>query len=719
MTNTNTNVKTSNSLVTRCTIDSKSLLARLLANENIVVEHVPGSDTAYFDTASRRLVLPVWKDMDNDTYDMLVGHEVGHAIYTPAGIEPLEKAINSIDSTNPDLVKGYLNIVEDARIERLMKRRYPGLTHNFRRAYTRMYEADQFGFRRNATDPSELGLIDRLNLRAKVGVHVDVDVPLDTMERLLFAEMMRTETFDEVVALTKRIYDHARKPKTQQPPVNVNLSPAGGQQDDMLDEDTASAPTSDDEGEGTPTTGTETVETKEPSSSTDNRGGGTVNGAVRTVGAPDAPITSNIHANAAPRDKSGKEIVYAEIGGREMLRDIVVDHRIVAADFAGLMIASTYDEFRSESRNYVNMLVKEFELRKAADLHARTAISTSGVIDADRLHQYKYVDDIFKRMSNVRQGKNHGMVMFLDWSSSMSIVLNNTVRQVMCLAWFCRACNIPFDVYAFSDNHHGVESRLNRQQPIPNDATITPQSFRLFNFLSSKMTTREFNRAMQVLFTLGTNGTYTANIPMHYHLNGTPLFATIVAARNIVDEFRERNNLQIVNTIILTDGDDTDGLHTRSGKFVGRDYGNVVVRDRATRAQVMMDSKDGVRERTGKLLQLLKFTTGTNIVGVYLINGGNGKNQLASLLNMNRYGNEFDAVVSRFRSQKYVEANNLGYDAFFVVPGAELDTRLDEKHDFKKKDLTKGRIAGAFLKANQAKNVNRVLLQRFIGFISR
>jgi len=67
----------SNNLVTRMTIDSKSLLARLIATENIVVEHDHRSDTAYFDTGSRRLVLPVWDNMDGDTYDMLVGHEVG------------------------------------------------------------------------------------------------------------------------------------------------------------------------------------------------------------------------------------------------------------------------------------------------------------------------------------------------------------------------------------------------------------------------------------------------------------------------------------------------------------------------------------------------------------------------------------------------------------------------------------------------------------------
>ena len=63
---------------------SKDILARLLASEDLIVEHSAMAETAYFDTQARRLVLPVWQDMDNFMYDMLCGHEVGHALYTPA-----------------------------------------------------------------------------------------------------------------------------------------------------------------------------------------------------------------------------------------------------------------------------------------------------------------------------------------------------------------------------------------------------------------------------------------------------------------------------------------------------------------------------------------------------------------------------------------------------------------------------------------------------------
>ena len=63
---------------------SKDVLARLLASENLIVEHSSDAATASFDTNARILTLPVWQDMSNSLYDMLVGHEVAHALWTPS-----------------------------------------------------------------------------------------------------------------------------------------------------------------------------------------------------------------------------------------------------------------------------------------------------------------------------------------------------------------------------------------------------------------------------------------------------------------------------------------------------------------------------------------------------------------------------------------------------------------------------------------------------------
>ena len=94
----------------------KSQLAKLLATEDLIVEH-KRVETAEFNVHTRVLILPLWERASNDVYDMLVGHEVGHALFTPDRDYWLEHKIPP----------QFVNIVEDARIEKLMKRKYLGI----------------------------------------------------------------------------------------------------------------------------------------------------------------------------------------------------------------------------------------------------------------------------------------------------------------------------------------------------------------------------------------------------------------------------------------------------------------------------------------------------------------------------------------------------------------------------------------------------------------
>ena len=96
------------------------MLAKLLAKENLTVEH-GNYKTAWFDVKNRVLGLPIWKDHGKDVYDLLVGHEVGHALYTPY------EGIHSSNEEIKGCPRDYINVVEDARIERKIRETYPGL----------------------------------------------------------------------------------------------------------------------------------------------------------------------------------------------------------------------------------------------------------------------------------------------------------------------------------------------------------------------------------------------------------------------------------------------------------------------------------------------------------------------------------------------------------------------------------------------------------------
>ena len=82
-------------------------------------------------------------------------------------------------------------------------------------------------------------------------------------------------------------------------------------------------------------------------------------------------------------------------------------------------------------------MVKEFEMKKAADQYARASVSKTGSLDMGRLHTYKYNDDLFKKVTTLPGATNHGLVMFLDWSGSMQYNISGTMKQLFNLVWFC------------------------------------------------------------------------------------------------------------------------------------------------------------------------------------------------------------------------------------------------------------------------------------------
>ena len=102
-----------------------------------------------------------------------------------------------------------------------------------------------------------------------------------------------------------------------------------------------------------------------------------------------------------------------------------------------------------EAQKSVNYLVKQFEMKKSADEYRRAAVSKTGVINTNTLYKYKLTDDIFKKVTTVPEGKNHGLVLHLDWSGSMQYGLLDTL-QTMNLIWFCQ--HKFHSVYAFQSS---------------------------------------------------------------------------------------------------------------------------------------------------------------------------------------------------------------------------------------------------------------------------
>ena len=99
-------------------MNKKDLLAKLLSTENITVLRQPVA-TASFNVETRVLTLPVWKNLSENIENMLIAHEVGHALYTPFRDQ------DSKEFNDNKLLHSWANVIEDVRIEKNIQKEYP------------------------------------------------------------------------------------------------------------------------------------------------------------------------------------------------------------------------------------------------------------------------------------------------------------------------------------------------------------------------------------------------------------------------------------------------------------------------------------------------------------------------------------------------------------------------------------------------------------------
>ena len=203
---------------------ASDLSARLLATENLSVIRAR-TRTASFDIKSRILTLPMWKEMTPEIEDMLIGHEVGHALYTT-------EEYTAPIMENRKLM-GYMNIIEDVRIEKLIKRKYPGLRKRMNDGYKQLNDRDFFGVK-SIQNFDDILLIDKINLYFKVGFNCGVKFTPEEKQFVNRAE--RTETVEEVIQLAQDIYAYSKQ-QAEERKERMKQDGAEFGEDDEEDED--------------------------------------------------------------------------------------------------------------------------------------------------------------------------------------------------------------------------------------------------------------------------------------------------------------------------------------------------------------------------------------------------------------------------------------------------------------------------------------------------
>ena len=469
---------------------SKSQLAKLLATENITIEHSAKAHTASFDTNQRKLTLPIWNKASEDVYDMLVAHEVGHALITPK--EGVYMPIcERVCPKNPAKFFGYLNIVEDIRVDLYIKNSFPGVRRSYFNAFNELLKGDFFDLK---TRPlSSLAFGDRVNVYAKAGQYGFLDVPFSAEEQVIVDDAMKVSTFDEVAAVAERIYNQSKKPEQAPAPQPTD---AGGQEPPCEDGEGGDAqgeadadgfcpePQTDgesssnnnedesDEDSDAPSAGNgqedsdsdQSDDAQDDGDNKSNRGnrGGSAPSDKQDEIEQDAPdLKTDTAANKAFNDlqdhsKNG-DYSYKNMP-RINLDAVIFDYKTVLSDLSPFESSTNYSgatvfaKIQERNKSFVLNLVKQFEQKMAADTVRRTKYSRTGALDMRRISNYKFSDDLFLKNATVQSGKNHGMVFIMDWSGSMGDYLLPTVEQLIALCLFCRRMNIPFEVFAFTNS---------------------------------------------------------------------------------------------------------------------------------------------------------------------------------------------------------------------------------------------------------------------------
>ena len=753
-------------------------LARLLATENISVQHQP-VPTASFDTGSRVLTLPVWNDMPGFLYDMLVGHEVGHALYTPAGLDAIKDAIRKVAPKDANTAKSYLNIVEDVRIERMMKEKFPGLRRDFVKGYADLFGRDFFGEDLDA-NISGMQFADRFNIHFKIGIMGHMTIAFNAEEQAMVDEAATITTWDEVVDLAARMYAYSAQNEQEQNNDAPTESPEGdagtpdmgddtdgpqgqgGLPDDIDDWDNEDdAPTasgdegedgdeSSDESDSTSGSGDESGEDSGESMEDDTDDGESAEGEQSDT-ASNADGTENGDQDATPTaarpttqeraDRMMEDLADKRARSREYVTlpdNMNTDKFIVKGDeFDALCennlgaITTTMTEnwktFQKENRPVVQNMVKQFEMKQSADSYRRTSPSKTGRLDMGKLHQYKITEDLFLRGTQVREGKNHGLVMLIDWSGSMCEYMKETIHQMLNLAMFARAINVPFEVYSFTSNTRrgkagygsAIEEYTDYCEYKQGDVVLS--GFELHNWLSSKMNKVQFNRcATNMLEVADRLGGY--NRLGELDLGGTPLNEALVALNTIVPQFQKSNNVQITNVVVLTDGDSTghpcsyhytgDFEENENGwKGNGYDYNQGVT---AIKRGNKVTEIEGRQDETSALCQILREDHGCQVIGMYLAS----KKDVQRTIRWNE--RDFDAceeLIKKFKKENFAVLEKVGYDEYYLLP-IEQKIENDALADLDD-DASRTKIRNAFIKGAKAKKSSRTVLSRFAERVAK
>jgi len=649
--------------------NSKDILAKILSEEDIVVIRTQ-AETASFDIVKRIMTLPIFKSKMSDTVETLfIAHEAAHAKYTIVeSMEDCERIFRSLDFS-------ILNIIEDNRIERMMKEKYPGLKPTFHAGYQELVQKEFFG---KPSKFNKLPFIDRVNVYSKVGI--SSGITFSPEEQALFDRINSTTTFDEcqelvaeAKAMTKsslgknindilgKILDNNEKKHIQDKISNPKKISSSDEDADAsldggtdIDYDHANISSDDKETSDNESQYSTNIKYDDYYSESD----------VEDIISKKLTIQKFNEKLHEFIDSDTTAINYSTEYTRNIFGNnfVSVDKFISGMKSNGIYLRDSesvlpeYQQFLKDSESYVNNMIKEFEMRKAADRYSRTAVSKSGELSMNKIYKHKISTNIFKQIEIVKSGKNHAVIMLVDWSGSMAHVMPDVLKQVVYLSMFCRRMNIPYEVIAFTDKNHNSKLSSEKVSATPDGIELLTYSVCHISMFSNRMTKSQFEDMTRICFMsykmVGNNSSLT------YRLSGTPLNSSLLSMNDFIYEYKKRNQIDKVSFILLSDGD-SDAISSLLDSKYGKNVINTIT-DSITKNTYELKSDNNLVRNL--FLQMIRDRNKTTNIVFYLsqdVYSNSSDNDFRRTLNnFECGGDDIQKAQKEYNQNLYYTTNN-------------------------------------------------------------
>lgn len=440
----------------------------ILAGEGIPVIYDANAPTAMFDMEKREIIVPTFEYLDIDTTQLMISHEIGHARNTTCKLSDFEKYVKKYGDI--------FNIVEDVYIERKMKEEFPGLKHIFKSGYKSLYKNKFFGDFKF----EELDFPDKLNIMAKIG-HCLTETKFNSAYEYDIANrLMAVSSRKEVISLCDEILAYIgeeNKKESKQSSGSSSNGSSGGSADKSSASPKSSSKNesgdeSNDTSEGNSSNGESDEKNDEDKSSCGNgnkkekqsaeNSEQSVESGSNSKSSPYASKTSKALKDAM--EKFGKKEVTVNnthIGNYGTFIINSIDNKIADIMYTDDSIMNKIGKFYSEHKKAdferCSKIVKLaagsadaiFQRKLSAKAKRTEKNKRTGSIDSRKLVNYKTRENIFKSLKIQTKQVNHGVVILVDYSGSMSGIIKEVLMQAAITAEFCKKNNIPFVVIAY------------------------------------------------------------------------------------------------------------------------------------------------------------------------------------------------------------------------------------------------------------------------------